>query len=88
MGDAVKVSHHVPSICVQNAMPSLLSTHIIPSRQIYVPIENPSVVHPSPVLLLDAMSKMTWAQPTMCPTLKTCNETDAGAFLTCTEFEP
>jgi len=42
MGDAAKTSPHVPSTCAQNAIPSLLIIHIVPSRQIYVAIENPS----------------------------------------------
>jgi len=43
--------------------------------------------HPSPVLLLVAISGITSTQPTMFPTLKTCKATAAGAFLTCTNFE-
>jgi len=42
---------------------------------------------PSPVLLLVALSGITWAQPTMCLTLKTCIATAASAFLTCTNSE-
>jgi len=41
MGDAAKISPHVPSTCAQNAILSLLIIHIIPSRQIYV---NPLLV--------------------------------------------
>jgi hypothetical protein len=44
MGDVVKISPRVPSTCVQNAIFCLLITHIIPSRQIYVAIENPLLV--------------------------------------------
>ena len=44
MGDAAKTSPCVPSICAQNAILSLLIIHIIPSRQIYVAIDNPSLV--------------------------------------------
>jgi len=44
MGDVVKISPRVPSTCVQNAILSLLIIHIIPSRQIYVAIDNPSLV--------------------------------------------
>jgi hypothetical protein len=40
MGDAPKISPHVPSTCVQNAILSFLIIHIIPSRQIYVAIDN------------------------------------------------
>jgi len=43
MGDAVNISSHVPSTCTQNAIVSLLIIHILPSRQIYVAIENPSL---------------------------------------------
>jgi hypothetical protein len=44
MGDAAKISPRVPSFCVQNVILSLLIIHIIPSRQIYVPIDNPSLI--------------------------------------------
>jgi len=44
MGDAVKTTPRVPSTCVQNAILFLLIIHIIPSRQIYVAIDNPSIV--------------------------------------------
>jgi hypothetical protein len=44
MGDAAKISPRVPSTCAQNAILSLLIIHIIRSRQIYVAIDNPSLV--------------------------------------------
>jgi hypothetical protein len=44
MGDAAKISPRVPSTCAQNAILSLLIIHIIPTRQIYVAIDNPSLV--------------------------------------------
>ena len=44
MGDAAEISPHVPSTCVQNAILSLLIIHIIPSRLIYVAIDNSSLV--------------------------------------------
>jgi len=44
MGDAAKISPRVPSTCAQNAILSLLIIHIIPSRQIYVAIDNPLFV--------------------------------------------
>ena len=44
MGDAAKISPHVPSTCVQNAILSLHIILIIPSHQIYVAIDNPSLV--------------------------------------------
>jgi len=44
MGDAAKISPRVPSTCAQNAIFSLLIIHIIPSHQIYVAIDNPSLV--------------------------------------------
>ena len=43
--------------------------------------------HPSPVLLLVAISGSTCAQFTMFSTLKTCKTTACGAFLTCTNCE-
>jgi len=44
MGDTAKISPRVPSTCAQNAILSLLIIHIIPSRQIYVAIDNPSLI--------------------------------------------
>jgi len=44
MGDGAKISPRVSSTCMQNAILSLLIIHIIPSRQIYVAIDNPSLV--------------------------------------------
>jgi len=44
MGDVAKISPRIPSTCTQNAILSLLIIHIIPSRQIYVAIDNPSLV--------------------------------------------
>jgi len=44
MGDAANISPRVPSTCAQNAIFSLLIIHIIPSCQIYVGIDNPSLV--------------------------------------------
>jgi len=43
-GDAANISPRVPSTRVQNALLSLLIIHIIPSRQSYVSIDNPSLV--------------------------------------------
>jgi hypothetical protein len=44
MGDIAKISPCVPSTCAQNDILSLLIIHIIPSRQIYLAIDNPSLV--------------------------------------------
>jgi len=44
MGDAAKISSHIPSTWAQNAILSLLIIHIIPSRQIYVAIDDASLV--------------------------------------------
>jgi hypothetical protein len=44
MGDTVKIASCVPSTCAQHAILSLLITHIIRSRKIYVAIDNPSFV--------------------------------------------
>jgi hypothetical protein len=44
MGDVTKISPRVSSTCAQNAILSLLIIHIIPSRKIYVAIDNPSLV--------------------------------------------
>jgi len=43
-GDVATISPRVPSNCAQNAILFLLIIHIIPSRQIYVAIDNPSLV--------------------------------------------
>jgi len=87
MGDMSKCSPRVPSICAQDASLSLLIIHIIPSRLICVGIDNPSLVPPSPVLLLVAPSGIWCAQLTMIPTLKTSKPTAAGVILNCTNFE-
>jgi hypothetical protein len=42
--DGAKISSHVSSTWVQNAILSLLIIHIIPSRQIYLCIDNPSLI--------------------------------------------
>jgi hypothetical protein len=44
MGDTAKTTPHVPSTSTQNAILSLLIIHIIPSCQINVAIDNPSLV--------------------------------------------
>jgi len=44
IGDIAIISHRVHSSCMPNAILSLLIIPIIPSRQIYVAIDNPSVV--------------------------------------------
>jgi hypothetical protein len=44
MGDGAKISPRVPYTCAQNAIPSLLIIHINRSRQIYVAIDNSSLV--------------------------------------------
>jgi hypothetical protein len=43
MGDIAKISPCIPSTCAPNEIPSLLNIHIIPSCQIYVGINNPSL---------------------------------------------
>jgi len=44
MGDIAKISPRVPFNCAQNAILSLLIIHVIPSRQIYVAFNNPSLI--------------------------------------------
>jgi hypothetical protein len=44
MGDAEQISPRIPSTCVQNAIHFLLIIHIIPSPQMYVAIDNPSLI--------------------------------------------
>jgi hypothetical protein len=43
-GDTAKTSPRVPSTSAQNEILSLLIIYIIPSRQIYLAIDNPSLV--------------------------------------------
>jgi hypothetical protein len=44
LGEAAKISPRIPSTCEQNAILSLLIMHIVPSRHIYVSIDNLSLV--------------------------------------------
>jgi len=44
MGDTAKICPHITATCAHNAIFSLLIIHIILSRQIYVAIDNPSLV--------------------------------------------
>ena len=44
MNDPAKTSPRIPSSCAQNAILSSLNIHIIPSHQIYVAIDNPSLI--------------------------------------------
>ena len=44
MADAVKIPPRVPSTCAHNAILSSLIIHIIPTGQIYVAIESPSLI--------------------------------------------
>ena len=44
MGDAAKTTQRIPSTSASNAILSLLIIYIIPSRQMYVAIDNPSLV--------------------------------------------
>jgi len=44
MGAAAKVSPRVLSTRAQNAILSLMIIHVVPSRQIYVAIDNPLLV--------------------------------------------
>jgi len=57
MGDARNISSSVPSTCMENAIPSFLMIHIIPSRQIYIAIDNPLCV---PSVSCRATSRYLW----------------------------
>ena len=57
MGDVAKISPRVPSTCAQNAIFYLLIIHIISSRQVYVSIDNPSLV---PSISCLATSSYLW----------------------------
>jgi len=81
MGDAAQLAPRVPTTCAQNAILSLLIIHIIPSRQIYVAIDNPLLV-PSISCLTTSCDLLTYvSQPGMFPRLKTCKAMAAGAVL-------
>jgi len=57
IGDTAKIPHRVPSTCAQNLNPSLLIIHIIPSSQMYVAIDNPSLV---PSVTYHATRSILW----------------------------
>jgi len=63
MGDAVKISPGIPSTCTQYAILSLLIINIIPSRQIYMAIDNPSLV-PSVSCLTTSSYLWNYVRPT------------------------
>jgi len=44
MGDTANISPYVPSTCVENSILSLLTIYLIPCHQIYVGVDNPSLV--------------------------------------------
>ena len=44
LADVVKISPHIPSTGTQNAILSLIIIHVISSSQIYVAIDNPSLL--------------------------------------------
>jgi len=67
--DAATTSPCVPLTCVQNPVLSLLLIHIIPCRQTYVAIDNPSLI-PSFSCFVTC-SYLRYLQPTIFPTLKT-----------------
>jgi len=61
--------------------------HIIPSHQIYVAIDNPSLV-PSVSCLTTSSYHWNYVRAAdEVSQVKTCNATAAGAFLTSTNFE-
>jgi hypothetical protein len=87
MGDAGKISPRVPSTCAQNATLSLLLIHIIPSHQIYVASDNPSLV-PSVSCLTTSSYHWNYVRAADdVSQVNTCKATSAGAYLTSTKFE-
>jgi hypothetical protein len=87
MGDAAKISPHIPSTSTQNAILLLPIGHICRIGNIYVAINNQSIVPSVSGQLLVAISGNPWVELTTFPRLKTCKATAVGAFLTCTKFE-
>jgi hypothetical protein len=86
MGDSTKTSPRIPSISSQNAILYLLIIHLIPSPQIYVAIDNPSLIT---FVSCQTTSCYLWnyvRKPMMFLTLTSCTATAACAFLTFTYF--
>jgi len=87
MGDTAKICPPVPSTCEKNAILSLLIIHIIPSRQIYVAIDDPALV-PSVSCLTTCSYLWNYVHAAANVShAETSNATSDGAFLTCTNFE-
>jgi len=87
MGDAAKTTPQVPSTCGQNAMLSLLMTHIIPSRQSDVAIDNPSLV---PSVSCLTASRYLWNYVRAADDVfqaEILQSNGCRCFLTCTNFK-
>jgi hypothetical protein len=85
--DTANISPRIPSTCAQNAIFSLLIIHIIPSRQIYVAIDNPSLV---PFVTCLTTSSDIWHYVCTAHNISHAENLKgmaASAFLTCTNFE-
>jgi len=87
MGDASKISLHVPSTCAHNAILSLLIIHLSPSCQIHVAIENPSLV-----LSVFCLNTSSYLWSYVCAAndvshAENCKTMAAGACLIGTNFE-
>jgi len=87
MGDAAIISPRVPSTCAQNAIVTLLTIHIVPSRQMYVAIDNPSLV---PSVSCRSTNSYVWNHASAADDVshpEPGKSTAAGTFLTCTHCE-
>jgi hypothetical protein len=87
MGETAKTTPHVPSTSAQNAILSLLIIHIIPSCQIYVAIDNPSLV---PSISCLTTSSYLWNYLRAADNVSHAENLQSNScqcFLTCTNFE-
>jgi hypothetical protein len=87
MGDVAKISPRVLSTCAQNGILSFLIIQIIPSRQIYVAIDNQLLI---PCVCCLTASSYLWNYVRAADDVfQTDNlqATAAGAVLSCNDFE-
>ena len=80
-------SSRVPSTCAQKAILSLLIIHSIPSRLIYVAVDNPSLFLSISCLITGSYLWNYLRAADDGSMLKTCKVMAAGAVLTCTKFD-
>jgi len=87
ISDTAKISPCVPSPCVQNAIFSFLVIHIIPRRQIFVAVDNPSLI---PSVFCLKTSSYLWnsvGAPDDVSHAQNMQRNSCQCFLTCTNFQ-